>query len=69
MLAGATHSIVQQWQLFEISPAELCDAAFKIRVLYQSSECGGSPWYHTSSTVFSVKKSDLWLPCLYQAQQ
>lgn len=24
MLAGAIHSIVQQWQLFEISPAELC---------------------------------------------
>jgi len=30
MLAGTTHNIVQQWQLFEISSTELYDAAFKI---------------------------------------
>lgn len=38
-------------------------------ILYQSSECGGSQWCHSSSTVLSMKGSDLWLPHLYQAQQ
>lgn len=47
----------------------LSSAAFKIGVLYQSSECSESQWCHISNTVFSMKGSDLWLTCLCQAQQ